>query len=122
MARSNEPVLWSLFAGGGALSAMLVPIHLLILGLVVPLTWGTAAQEALATRMLGFVQYPLGKAYILVLVMLSLFHWAHRFRFTLVDLGLKPLATPIAWACYLAAVAGTVWCAWVLHSAGWSGF
>ena len=122
MARSNEPILWSLFAGGGALSAMLVPIHLLVLGLVVPLTWGSAEQEALATRMLGFVQHPLGKLYILVLVMLSLFHWAHRFRFTLVDLGLKSLAKPIAWSCYLTACAGTAWCVWVLLRAGWSGF
>ena len=37
MARSNEPVIWSLFAAGGGVAAMLVPIHIVILGLAIPL-------------------------------------------------------------------------------------
>jgi fumarate reductase subunit D len=49
-----------------------------------------------------------------VLISLPLFHWAHRFRFTLVDLGLKAAKGPIAIFCYGSALAGTVIAAFVL--------
>ena len=106
MARSNEPFIWSLFATGGALSAMLVPIHILILGLAAPLGWLNLDHDMLR----AVVTHPLGKLYLFVLISLPLFHWAHRFRFTLVDLGLKALHGPIAFCCYTTAIAGTVWC------------
>ncbi len=37
--RSNEPFLWMLFSAGGVVSAMLMPIHLLLFGLAFPLGW-----------------------------------------------------------------------------------
>ena len=51
---------------------------------------------------------PLVRVYLFVLISLPLFHWAHRFRFTLVDLGLKAAKGPIAILCYGSALAGTV--------------
>ena len=47
------------------------------------------------------------------LASLAFFHGAHRFRHTLVDIGLRPLALPIAVVCYLTALVGTVWAATV---------
>ena len=47
--------------------------------------------------------------------MLSLLHWAHRFRYTLFDgLQLERLRTPINLLCYLGAAAGSLWAAIVL--------
>jgi fumarate reductase subunit D len=54
------------------------------------------------------------RLYLFVLIALPLFHWAHRFRFTLVDLGLKRGQHVVAIACYGAAIAGTVLAAVVL--------
>jgi fumarate reductase subunit D len=49
-----------------------------------------------------------------VLISLPLFHWAHRFRFTLVDVGLKSIHTLVAVLCYGAAIAGTIAAAVIL--------
>ena len=38
----------------------------------------------------------------------ALFHWAHRFRFTVVDLGLRASKRAIAVACYGSAVIGSI--------------
>ena len=111
MARSNEPIFWSLFAAGGGVAAMLVPSHILVLGLAIPLGYLEAPDY---DRLLSVVQHPITKLYLFVLISLPLFHWAHRFRFTLVDLGLKALGGVIAFTCYTTAVAGTGICAVVL--------
>jgi fumarate reductase subunit D len=41
-------------------------------------------------------------------ISLPLFHWAHRFRYILEDLGGKPLRSIIAVACYGSAMVGTL--------------
>ncbi len=41
--------------------------------------------------------------------MLSLFHWAHRFRYTLYDaLQIKHLNELVNWFCYGAAIVGSI--------------
>ncbi len=111
MARSSEPIIWSLFAAGGGVAAMLVPIHIVILGLAIPLGILEAPDHG---KLLTLVQHPITRLYLFVLISLPLYHWAHRFRFTLVDLGLKSLDGLIALVCYTSAVAGTVATAMVL--------
>jgi fumarate reductase subunit D len=55
------------------------------------------------------------RLYLLVLISLPLFHWAHRFRYTLYDgLQLKHLTTLIAVLCYGAALVGTAMTAYLL--------
>jgi fumarate reductase subunit D len=54
------------------------------------------------------------KVYLFVLITLPLYHWAHRFYFTLNDIGLKVIRKPVAVVCYGGAVAGTVVTLWVL--------
>lgn len=110
---SNEFIWWGLFAAGGVVAAFLVPIHILIHGIAVPLGWLPADVTAY-DRTRDLFGHPLVKLYLLVLIALPLYHWAHRFRFTLYDLGLKGLHTPIAVLCYGAAVLGTVATVWVL--------
>ena len=104
MAKSNEPFVWSLFSAGGVVAALLVPVLILLLGLAAPLGWVQLDYQELA----DLVRHPLTRLVLFALISLPLFHWAHRFRFTLVDLGLKKFSALIAYACYGAAVAGTM--------------
>jgi len=113
MAKSNEPIWWSLFSAGGVVAALLIPIHIFLFGIAGPL--GMLPPDALEfSRMQALLAHPLTRIYCLVLISLPLFHWAHRFRFTLVDLGLHGAAMLIAVLCYGAAIAGTIFAALTL--------
>jgi fumarate reductase subunit D len=113
MAKSNEPIWWSLFSAGGVVAALLVPIQIFLIGIAWPL--GLIPTGALEySRVQALFSHPLLRLYCFVLVSAPLFHWAHRFRFTLVDIGLKSIHTLIAVLCYGAAIAGTVTAAVIL--------
>jgi len=103
MAKSNEPIVWSLFSAGGVLTALAAPALILLLGFAMPLGLVAPSFEHLS----GLVAHPLTQLVVVALVSLGLFHWAHRFRFTLIDLGLHSLETVIAVACYGGAIVGT---------------
>ncbi len=110
MAKSNEPLPWSLFAGGGMASAILGPITIVLTGIAVPAGW--LSQE----KLFDLVHHPLARLYLFALISLSLFHWAHRFRFTLADIGLQRIAGILAVLFYGTAIAGTVFGGWLLLS------
>ncbi len=114
MKRSLTPFLWTLFSAGGTVAALLVPVHLFLIGLAFPLGWLEPPRyEAVRT----LLAQPLVKGYVLVLIGLPLFHWAHRFRYTLYDgLQLKHLTELIAVLCYGTAFVGTLLAAGVLWS------
>jgi fumarate reductase subunit D len=95
---------------GGVVAAFLVPVHLVLFGLAIPLGWVSVSHA----KLLALLGQPLVKLYLFVLIALPLFHWAHRFRFLLEDLGLHGLRTPLAALCYGSAIAGTVATLWVL--------
>lgn len=108
--KTIEPFWWSLFSVGGVVAAFLVPVHMFLHGLAIPLGWVSVSHA----RLLALIGQPLIKVYLFVLIALPLYHWAHRFRFVLEDLGLHGFRTPIAVLCYGSAVAGTVATLWVL--------
>lgn len=116
MAKSNEPFWWSLFSAGGVVAALFIPITLLVTGIAVPLGW----VEAESLRALVVNNLPV-KIYLFVVISLPLFHWAHRFRYVAVDLGLKGIGSPLAVVCYGAAVVGTVLAVVFLFLLGLSG-
>ena len=104
--RSNEPFLWLLFSAGGVVSAMLMPIHLFLFALAFPLGGldGPSQQS-----LLELLRLPITRLYLLVLCTFSLFHWAHRFRYTLYDgLQIKHLNELINTFCYGGAAVGTL--------------
>jgi fumarate reductase subunit D len=110
--RSNEPLLWLLFSAGGVVAAMLIPIHLFLFGLASPLGWLSSPSYH---GLLELVRHPFTRLYLFVLCTLSLFHWAHRFRYTLYDgLQIKHLNELINTFCYGGAVLGTVLTAYFL--------
>lgn len=113
MAKSNEPIWWSLFSAGGVVAALLVPVNIFLTGIAWPL--GILPSDFLSySRMQALMSHPLVRLYCFILISLPLFHWAHRFRFTLVDLGLKSIHTLIATVCYGTAIVGTITAAIIL--------
>jgi fumarate reductase subunit D len=114
--RSNEPFLWLLFSAGGVVSALLIPIHLFLFALAFPLGWLEAPDY---DYLLSLARHPVTRLYLFVLCMLGLFHWAHRFRYTLYDgLQIKHLNEVINTLCYGGAILGTVIAAWLLLRLG----
>ena len=110
--RSIEPLLWLLFSAGGVVAALLVPILALLLGVAFPLGWLAAPSY---DHLLGVLRHPLTRVVLFVFCTLSLFHGAHRFRFTLYDgLQIKHLNEVINVLCYGGAIVGSVWAAYVL--------
>jgi fumarate reductase subunit D len=102
MAKSNEPFWWALFGAGGMIAALCIPVTILATSIGVAGGWVT---EAHLRNLLG---NPLVRLYLFLIIAFPLFHWAHRFRFTLVDLGLKPIRGALAVLCYGAAVVGSL--------------
>ena len=104
--RHPEPFLWMLFSVGGVLSAMLMPILVLLFGIAFPLGWLASPTHA---QMLVVLGHPLTRLVLFGLCALSLSHWAHRFRHTLYDgLQIKHLNEVIAVVSYGTAVGGSV--------------
>jgi fumarate reductase subunit D len=113
MKRGPTPFLWFLFGAGGMVSALLFPVHILVIGLAFPLGWLEAPDyESLHS----LVIHPLTRLYLFVFIFLPLFHWAHRFRYTVYDLFQVKhgVQLPIAIFCYGAALLGTVVAAYTL--------
>lgn len=104
--KTSEPFWWGLFSAGGVVAAFLVPIHIILVGFAVPLGWIT---DVGALYRVWWV-----KLYLFVLIVLPLYHWAHRFYFTLNDMGLKPINKLLAVLCYGGAIVGTIITAWIL--------
>jgi fumarate reductase subunit D len=110
--RSNEPFLWSLFSAGGVVAAFMIPVLLFLYGLAFPLGW---IEEPGYWQTMDLVRHPLARLVLFVLCSLPLFHWAHRFRFTLYDgLQIKHLNEVIAVVCYGGAVIGTIAAGYIL--------
>lgn len=113
--RHPEPLLWMLFSAGGVISAMLMPVLVLLLGIMMPLGLVPSPSRA---RMLALLGNPIAALVMLALCVLSLFHWAHRFRHGLYDgLQIKHLNEVIAAASYGMAVVGSAIAAYLLWQA-----
>jgi fumarate reductase subunit D len=84
MARSNEPLWWGPFSAGMMVGALCVPALIVLTGFLLPL-----GQPAGAGRVQALVSAPLTRLFLVVVVSLSLFHFAHRFRYVIFDLGVK---------------------------------
>ncbi len=112
--RSLEPVLWLLFSAGGVVSALVLPVLVLLLGIAFPLGWlDPPAYEHLS----AVVRHPITRFALFGICVLSLFHAAHRFRFTLYDgLQIKHLNEMIGVFCYGGAIALSIWAGYLLLS------
>ncbi len=108
MRPSNEPLPWAIFSAGGVIIALLIPILIVVTGFLVP------AEEIGFADLDDLFGNPLVRLIVLGVAFFTFFHAAHRIRHTLMDLGGRPAALPIAAGSYLAALAGTIWAATVV--------
>jgi fumarate reductase subunit D len=77
-----------------------------LFGLAFPLGW---LPQPTFERLLALARNPLARIFLFVLCSLPLFHWAHRFRFTVYDgLQVKHLNEVVLVFCYGGAVLGTL--------------
>ena len=98
--------MWLLFSAGGVLAALFLPILLFLFALAFPLGWISPPEYGHVLDVLG---NPLVRVGLWLLVFLALFHWAHRFRYTLYDgLQIKQWAGLVAGLCYGSAAVGSV--------------
>jgi fumarate reductase subunit D len=110
--RSIEPLLWLLFSAGGVLAALLTPIVALLFGLAFPLGWLPPPTHM---HMLAVISHPLTRSALFLFCVLSLFHSAHRFRYTLYDgLQIKHLNELVNLFCYGGALVGSGAAAYVV--------
>lgn len=110
--QSNEAFFWILFSAGGVVAAFFIPVLLFVVCLAIPLGWLPAPSYE---HLMSMLRMPLVRMLLFVICALPLFHWAHRFRFTLYDgLKVKHLNEIIFIFCYGGALLGTVAAAYLL--------
>src|SRR6266487_3098378 len=104
--RSNEPFLWLLFSAGGMAAALFLPALIFLFGVAFPLGWISAPSWH---YLHGLIRNPLTLLVLLGVCVVALFHWAHRFRYTLRDgLQLRHWDSLINLFCYGGALVGSV--------------
>jgi fumarate reductase subunit D len=74
---------WFMFAQGGVIAAVLLPVHILLNGILGPL----GVVRVVEPDNTAILANPIVKLYLLVLIAVPFFHFAHRLRYLLVDLG-----------------------------------
>ncbi len=112
MKRSNKPIIWILFAGGGTFAAFVTPVMILITGLSISL--GILPPEALGyERMAGFVHNPFARLVIFAVIFLPAWHAAHRLRITAHDFGIRADGIVLT-ICYGLAALVTIAAAFIL--------
>jgi fumarate reductase subunit D len=105
---------WFMFSQGGVIAAQFLPVHILIQGILGPLGIVPVVDRHYDTwaRVLG---NPLVKLYLLVLIAVPFFHFAHRLRYLLVDFGVRQAkGTPAQVIFYGGAVVVTLVTIWIL--------
>jgi fumarate reductase subunit D len=105
---------WFMFSQGGVIAAQFLPVHILVQGILGPLGIVPVVDRHYDTwvRVLG---NPIVKLYLLVLIAVPFFHFAHRLRYLLVDFGVPAAkSVPAQVIFYGGAIAVTLVTIWVL--------
>ena len=101
-----------MFAQGGVIAALLIPVHILVQGILGPLGIVRVADRHYDTW-ITLLGNPIVKLYLLVLIAVPFFHFAHRLRYLLVDFGVpgaKSLPAQVLFYGGAVAVTGiTIW-------------
>ena len=108
--RSGEPFWWALFSAGGMIMAIIGPALIVTIAFLVP------ADKVEFGRLHAIFTNPLGRIALVGIAFVTFFHWAHRFRHTLLEIGLKRYAREISAASYGTALLATLFAAVVAFS------
>lgn len=104
VAKSNKPIVWGPFAAGGTITAFVTPVLVL---LTLFAAMGFVPSLLTYENLHAFAANWLGKLVIFGIILLSLWHAAHRLRVTLHDFGIRA-DTWVAIAVYFIASLGTI--------------
>ena len=105
---------WFMFAQGGVIAAVLLPVHILVQGILGPLGIVPVVDRN-GQGFYNVLANPIVKLYLLVLIAFPFFHFAHRLRYLLVDLGVPAAkSVPAQVIFYGGAVAVTLFTIWLL--------
>ena len=104
--RSNEPIFWSLFGAGGAVSVRLTPVMILVTGILTPL--GIFADAMTYERVLPLARHWLGQLFLFAVIVLPLWHAMHRIYHLIHDLGVHRGLGFLKGLAYGLALLGTV--------------
>lgn len=115
--RSNAPIFWGMFGGGGMLAALFGPMLVFITGIAVPLGIVLPADTMSYPKMLAFAQNFIGKGFIFAVIFLFLFHAGHRIFHSLHEIGIHA-GIGCKLLCYGTALVGTLISAYVLLGLG----
>ena len=77
---------WFMFAQGGGIAALFIPVHILVQGVLGPLGFVPVVDRHYDTW-ISILGNPIVKLYLLVIIAVPFFHFAHRLRYLLVDFG-----------------------------------
>lgn len=117
MKRSNAPIFWGLFGAGGMLSALFGPMLVFITGVAVPLGLLLPGDLMSYPRTLAFAQHWAGKAFVFAVIVLFIWHAAHRIFHSLHDVGIRTGAFARL-LCYGGALVVTLLTLWSLLAIG----
>ena len=104
MAKSNKPIFWGLFAAGGTVTAFVTPALVLV---TLFAAFGAGMDMFTYESIHAFAGWWLGKLIIFGVILVSLWHAAHRLRVTMHDFGVRA-DTLVAYAVYGLAGLGTL--------------
>lgn len=105
MHKSKEAFWWSLFSAGGVMSALFVPVLIVLTGFVLPFVDPTRASYS---RLLSAISFWPVRIILAGVICLSFFHCAHRIRHVAPSIGIRPSPALLYLVCYGAALAGAV--------------
>ncbi|NJO54574.1 MAG: fumarate reductase subunit D [Bacteroidales bacterium] len=86
--RSQEPIFWLLFGGGGTLAALVGVVLIVITGILVPTGTGLSLETMDYAAMRAFAGTAFGKLAIFLVISLLLWHGVHRMAATAHHIGL----------------------------------
>ena len=116
--RSNAPIFWALFGAGGMLSALIGAMLVFITGIAAPLGILLPLDTLSYAKVLSFAQHWAGKGLLFVIILLFLWHSAHRIFHSLHDIGVHA-GLGMKLLCYGFAMAGTLAAGLSLLRLGW---
>lgn len=108
-----DGLLWAIFANCAVITAILVPAHILVQGVLGPLHLSPVVDQHYDTFRAALFN-PIVKTYIGLVAALCFYTFGHRLKYMLIDLGVP---IPKAWlslALYGVAAAGCGYAAFVL--------
>lgn len=110
-----DGLLWAVFANCAVITAILVPAHVLVQGLLGPLHLAPVLDQHYDTLRAALLN-PLVKIYIGVVAALAFYTFGHRVKYILIDLGVPIPKYWLSLGTYGLAAVGCGFAAYVLAS------